>query len=194
MLSSAFVRQFLFVEIALLHNGAQVILDVADVMVSRPASTATKLSNSWTISAKSWISRFRLLLRRSPVKNLDCTTPIEKKRFSKISQGHAAVMTEDTEHPGTGIPLYQRCRSRSGSTCFFTVEQVRERRRQRDMNLCYPVPEFIDPVFTKTSPKRSFSFIQNERFGLVFAKTRSINSGTGRWWLVSYFTKADKIK
>jgi hypothetical protein len=34
-----------------------------------------------------------------------------------------------------------------------------------------PVPEFIDPVFTKTSPKRSFSVIQNERFGLVFAKT-----------------------
>jgi len=43
------------------------------------------------------------------------------------------------------------------------------------------VPEFIDPVFTKTSPKRSFSVIENEneRFGLVFAKTWSINSGTG---------------
>ncbi len=41
-----------------------------------------------------------------------------------------------------------------------------------------PVPEFIDPVFTKTSPIRSFSVIQNERFGLVFAKTGSINSGT----------------
>ncbi len=40
-----------------------------------------------------------------------------------------------------------------------------------------PVPEFIDPVFTKTSPKRSFSVIQNERFGLVFTKTGSINSG-----------------
>ncbi len=40
------------------------------------------------------------------------------------------------------------------------------------------VPEFIDPVFTKTSPKRSFSLIQNERFGLVFAKTGSIISGT----------------
>jgi hypothetical protein len=41
------------------------------------------------------------------------------------------------------------------------------------------VPEFIDPVFTKTSPKRSFSVIQNKRFGLVFAKTGSIISGTG---------------
>jgi hypothetical protein len=40
------------------------------------------------------------------------------------------------------------------------------------------VPEFIDPVFTKTSTKRSFSVIQNERFGLVFVKTGSINSGT----------------
>jgi hypothetical protein len=40
------------------------------------------------------------------------------------------------------------------------------------------VPEFIDPVFAKTSPKRSFSVIENERFGLVFAKTGSIISGT----------------
>ena len=32
------------------------------------------------------------------------------------------------------------------------------------------VPEFIDPVFAKTSPKRSFSIIANERFGLEFAK------------------------
>jgi hypothetical protein len=32
------------------------------------------------------------------------------------------------------------------------------------------VPEFIDPVFAKTSPKRSFSVIENERFGRVFVK------------------------
>jgi hypothetical protein len=48
-----------------------------------------------------------------------------------------------------------------------------------------PVPEFIDPVFVKTSPKCSFLVIENERFGLVFAKTGSINSGTG----VSQFRK-----
>jgi hypothetical protein len=41
------------------------------------------------------------------------------------------------------------------------------------------VPEIIDPVFTKTSPKRSFCMTENERFGLVFTKTGSINSGTG---------------
>ncbi len=41
------------------------------------------------------------------------------------------------------------------------------------------VPEFIDPVFAKTSQKRSFSVIQNERFRLVFAKTGFIISGTG---------------
>jgi hypothetical protein len=40
--------------------------------------------------------------------------------------------------------------------------------------------EFIEPVFTKTSPKRSFSVIQNERFGLVFVKTGSIISGIGK--------------
>jgi hypothetical protein len=33
------------------------------------------------------------------------------------------------------------------------------------------VPEFIDPVFTKTNLKRSFSVIENELFGLVFEKT-----------------------
>jgi hypothetical protein len=43
------------------------------------------------------------------------------------------------------------------------------------------VPEFIDPVFAKTSPERSFSMTENERFGLVFAKTGSINSGTVRF-------------
>jgi hypothetical protein len=41
------------------------------------------------------------------------------------------------------------------------------------------VSEFIDPVFAKTSPKRSFSIIENDRFGHVFAKTGSINSNTG---------------
>jgi hypothetical protein len=38
------------------------------------------------------------------------------------------------------------------------------------------VPEFLDPVFAKKSPKRFFSLIENERFRLVFAKTVSINS------------------
>jgi hypothetical protein len=40
------------------------------------------------------------------------------------------------------------------------------------------VPEIIDPVLAKTSPKRSFCKTENERFGLIFAKTGSINSGT----------------
>ncbi len=42
------------------------------------------------------------------------------------------------------------------------------------------VPEFVDPVFAKTSLKRSFEMTENWRFGLVFAKTGSINSGTVR--------------
>jgi hypothetical protein len=32
------------------------------------------------------------------------------------------------------------------------------------------VPEFIDPVFAKTSPKRSFSVIENERLGVFSRK------------------------
>jgi hypothetical protein len=39
------------------------------------------------------------------------------------------------------------------------------------------VPEFIDPRFRETSPKRSLSVIENERFWLVFANTGSIISG-----------------
>jgi hypothetical protein len=41
----------------------------------------------------------------------------------------------------------------------------------------WPVPEFIDPVFAKTSPKRSFSMTEYERFGLVFTKTRVYKFG-----------------
>ncbi len=52
-------------------------------------------------------------------------------------------------------------------------------RRQKLPALGFSVPEIIDPVFTKTSPKRSFFMTENERFGLVFTKTGSINSGTG---------------
>jgi hypothetical protein len=38
----------------------------------------------------------------------------------------------------------------------------------------------------KTSPKRSYSVIENERFGLVFTKTGSIISGTGHSGSESY--------
>jgi hypothetical protein len=49
----------------------------------------------------------------------------------------------------------------------------------REGALDTPMPEFIDPVFTKTSPKRSFSLNRKRAFWLVFAKTESIISGTG---------------
>ncbi len=41
------------------------------------------------------------------------------------------------------------------------------------------MPEIIDPVFTKTSQNARFLLSENERFGLVFVKTGSINSGIG---------------
>jgi hypothetical protein len=44
--------------------------------------------------------------------------------------------------------------------------------------LCTAVPEIIDPVFVKTSQNARFLLSENERFGLVFVKTGSINSGT----------------
>jgi hypothetical protein len=39
------------------------------------------------------------------------------------------------------------------------------------------MPEIIDPVFAKTSPKRSFSLTEYERFGLIFTKTRVYKFG-----------------
>jgi hypothetical protein len=41
-----------------------------------------------------------------------------------------------------------------------------------------PVPEIIDPVFAETSQNARFLLSENERFGLVFVKTGSLNSGT----------------
>jgi hypothetical protein len=38
----------------------------------------------------------------------------------------------------------------------------------------------IDPVFAKTSQYARFLLSENERFRLVFVKTVSINSGTGK--------------
>ncbi len=55
--------------------------------------------------------------------------------------------------------------------------------RFHNLDVKNTVPELIDPVFAKTNPKRSFSIIENKRFGLVFAKTGSINSGTGNLFL-----------
>ncbi len=40
------------------------------------------------------------------------------------------------------------------------------------------MPEIIDPVFAKTNQNARFLLSENERFGLVFVKTGSINSGT----------------
>jgi hypothetical protein len=53
------------------------------------------------------------------------------------------------------------------------------------------VPEFIDPVFTKTSPKRSFSLNRKRAFWLVFAKTGSIISGTELGLVFKYWDCRD---
>ncbi len=57
------------------------------------------------------------------------------------------------------------------------------------------VPEFIDPVFKKTSPKRSFSLNRKRAFWLVFVKTGSIISGTdGFHNIVAFLWRKLKIK
>jgi hypothetical protein len=59
----------------------------------------------------------------------------------------------------------------------------------------WPVPEIIDPVFAKTSPKHLFPMTETERIGLDFANTGSLNSGTEvisyrDWSRDEYFIKA----
>ncbi len=50
--------------------------------------------------------------------------------------------------------------------------------------IAHQCPNLQTRVFVKTSPKRSYSVIENERFELVFAKTGSIISGTGYFVIV----------
>ncbi len=58
---------------------------------------------------------------------------------------------------------------------YFTIKTV----QYTQPLACITVPEIIDPVFAKTSQNARFLLSENERFGLVFVKTGSINSGTG---------------
>ncbi len=53
--------------------------------------------------------------------------------------------------------------------------------------LLFPVPEFIDPVFAKTSPKNAGSMTDNERFWACFRKTGSLTSVTGQFFLLTKF-------
>jgi hypothetical protein len=57
-----------------------------------------------------------------------------------------------------------------------------------------PVPEIIDPVFTKTSQNARFLLSENERFGLVFVKTGSISSGTDNCSFRKYLWMSEYIK
>jgi hypothetical protein len=70
---------------------------------------------------------------------------------------------------------------KQGTLLFFTPFYLRHAARSpvHRMSLRHTVPEFIDPVFAKTSQNARFLLSENERFGLVFVKTGSINSGTG---------------
>ncbi len=61
-----------------------------------------------------------------------------------------------------------------------------------------PVPEIIDTVFAKTSPKRCFLWLNTSVFGLFSRKRGSINSGSGLlrlWhWQPDALTKKKKPK
>ncbi len=56
------------------------------------------------------------------------------------------------------------------------------------------MPEFIDPRFRENKPKTQYSVIENERFGLVFAKTVSIISDTAARVKKKYSSKIYSFK
>ncbi len=51
------------------------------------------------------------------------------------------------------------------------------------------MPEIIDTVFAKTSQYARFLLSENERFGLVFVKIGSINSGTALHLMYQRYTR-----
>jgi hypothetical protein len=55
------------------------------------------------------------------------------------------------------------------------------------------MPEIIDPVFAKTSQNARFLLSENERFGLVFVKTGSINSGTRKFQILNNLPRHDRM-
>ncbi len=90
------------------------------------------------------------------------------------------------------INLHDKCREAGLSFhLFFLIEGLKLTNAKYGAKT--PVPEFIDPVFIKkTSPKLSFSMIENKRFGLVFTKTGSSNSGT-EYYTYSEVSSFDRI-
>jgi hypothetical protein len=57
------------------------------------------------------------------------------------------------------------------------IHKVRRKSWEHKKKRKRGVPEIIDPVFAKTSQNARFLLSENERFGLVFVKTGSKNSG-----------------
>jgi hypothetical protein len=91
-------------------------------------------------------------------------------------------------HAGRGTDRGQgKCRHR-------TERKQRAGRRQAEVKVTSAL-NYIDTVFAKTSPKRSFSMTEYERYGLVFTKTRVYQFGqrrikneeSGDWHVTSGF-------
>ncbi len=107
-----------------------------------------------------------------PVRIGSTPTPL-LANSGKASTCHSEVYS----NYGRGICLFQRQRKHGLLTHYCSMQDFFQRH-----NFCPdgkpPVPEIIDPVFAKTSQNARFLLSENERFGLVFVKTGSINSGT----------------
>jgi hypothetical protein len=80
--------------------------------------------------------------------------------------------------PAGAEPLAQALCHEQGALLVVALRgRLRTKKNLRKFRKYCPVPEIIDTVFAKTSPKRSFSSTEYDRFGLVFTKTRDYKFG-----------------
>jgi hypothetical protein len=103
----------------------------------------------------------------------------------QIQNKHASrpLHVNTTMQPPSKITVYVLV---SIPTCIFEIKmkksgighQMFKKKSRSCLCSSSTVPEIIDPVFAKTSQNARFLLSENERFGLVFVKTGSINSGT----------------
>jgi hypothetical protein len=125
------------------------------------------------------------------------TDHVEFTAMKKLEQDHlhplVAHPRADMSRPGIkhGPPRWKTCTSYSNIIFIAYSEHLHELAAVLHISAfsifslktpSNPVPEIIDTVFAKTSPKRSFSMTEYERFGLVFTKTRVCKFGH---WCVS---------
>jgi hypothetical protein len=83
-----------------------------------------------------------------------------------------------TDSQTYSIPKCRKYEPKPEESMHGLLKSLKARALFLSLSIHWSVPEIIDPVFAKTSQNARFLLSENERFGLVFVKTGSINSST----------------